>query len=200
MEQINIVYVDDKPDPYLERYLDNYYKKCRNMNIKYSEVIFESNNGYENLLLRSEIKSANIIFMDSLLFENDTVGNHKFTGEEMRMVLRKQYPYIETILITQNEIDESIEHIRKYSSSRDKENFETYYDRVIPTKIGNAIRNIITYRRSMEKINNNPSWESVIKEKLSNCLEGIDNYNEMTKDDIDEVVKLLKDIQEKYDV
>lgn len=200
MEQINMVYVDDKPDPYLERYLDNYYKKCSKVIIKYSEVVFDSSKGYENLLLKDEIKSANIIFMDSLLFENDTVGNHKFTGEEMRMLLRKQYPYIETVLITQNEIDDSIEHIRKYSSSRDKENYETYYDRVIPIKINNAIRNIITYRRSMEKINDNPSWESVIKEKLSNCLEGINNYNEMTKDDIDEVVRLLKDIQEKYDV
>lgn len=200
MEQINLVYVDDKPDPYLERYLDNYYKKCSKVIIKYSEVVFDSSKGYENLLLKDEIKSANIIFMDSLLFENDTVGNHKFTGEEMRMLLRKQYPYIETVLITQNEIDDSIEHIRKYSSSRDKENYETYYDRVIPIKINNAIRNIITYRRSMEKINDNPSWESVIKEKLSNCLEGINNYNEMTKDDIDEVVRLLKDIQEKYDV
>lgn len=200
MEQINMVYVDDKPDPYLERYLDNYYKKCSKVIIKYSEVVFDSSKGYENLLLKDEIKSANIIFIDSLLFENDTVGNHKFTGEEMRMLLRKQYPYIETILITQNEIDDSIEHIRKYSSSRDKENYETYYDRVIPIKINNAIRNIITYRRSMEKINDNPSWESVIKEKLSNCLEGINNYNEMTKDDIDEVVRLLKDIQEKYDV
>lgn len=195
-----MVYVDDKPDPYLERYLDNYYKKCSKVIIKYSEVVFDSSKGYENLLLKDEIKSANIIFMDSLLFENDTVGNHKFTGEEMRMLLRKQYPYIETVLITQNEIDDSIEHIRKYSSSRDKENYETYYDRVIPIKINNAIRNIITYRRSMEKINDNPSWESVIKEKLSNCLEGINNYNEMTKDDIDEVVRLLKDIQEKYDV
>ena len=200
MENINVVYVDNSFDPLLERYLDNYCKDYQGASLTYIEVPFDSSDGYMNLLSKDEIKHANIIFIDSFLFENDSVEGQKFTGEEMQLVIKKHFPYIETVLITQNELDDKIEHIRKYKSGKDARPYDEYYKDIIPKVIEKSIRNVITYRESIKRFIDNPAWEEILKEKLSNSLEGNDEYSEMTKEDIDEVARLLRGIQEKYDI
>lgn len=201
MERINIVYVDDKPDSYLERYLAEYCNKETEYELNYEEITFNpKNGGYTELLQMDKMKSANIVFIDSMLFENASVGMNKFTGEEISVVIKKQYPYIETFLITQNVMDEQFEHVRKFRSRKRSDDSTVYYDKEISGKIKKAICNIINYRNCIKKLNENPSWEQVLKEKINNTLNGNDVYNEMTKDDIDEVVRILKEIQEKYDV
>ena len=49
MEQIKILYIDDKPDTDLDRYLDKYYKN-ENYSIEYDLIQFNPNDGYESLL------------------------------------------------------------------------------------------------------------------------------------------------------
>ena len=52
--------------------------------MRYQEVEFEVNKGYEGLLDSPEVASANVILIDSRLFENDSVKcKGKFSGKNL---------------------------------------------------------------------------------------------------------------------
>ena len=198
MEKFNLLYIDDGPEPALEKYLDREYHNS-DYDIEYSEITFEPNEGYESLIQDSKVQSANIIFIDSRLFENRTVGNSKFSGEEFKIILRKYYPFIEVIVITQNEADSDAGTISKYDPACGKTATE-YYAENLPSYIEKAIQNILIYRHLGEKLKSNENWETTLKEKIINSLQGIGTYDELTKTDIDQLILAFKDIQEKLDV
>lgn len=196
MGHVNIVYIDDSPEAELGRYLDNYKDDINDYH--YSDVIFNPCNGYESLLNDLKVQSANIIFIDSRLFENTTAVNGKFSGEEFKLVLKKMYPFIETIVITQNKIDDKLDMIAKYDTNSDI-SAQEYYGSIMPELINRACNNIAQFRILAEKISENDSWETVLKEKIINTLNGINTFDELTKSDLDEIIKAFKDIQEKVD-
>lgn len=198
MEKFNILYIDDNPEPSLGKYLDREYKNSE-YETKYSELKFDPENGYESLIRDPKVQSANIIFIDSKLFENRTARNGKFSGEEFKIILRKYYPFIEVVVITQNEPDLKVGTISKYDSRRDKSASE-YYEKLLPSYIDKAIKNILVYRRLAKQLEDNENWEVILKEKIINSLHGINDYDELTKTDIDQLITTFKDIQESLDV
>ena len=90
MEKYSLVYIDDNPETALSRYLDEEFKSD-NYEIVYSEIIFNPEDGYESLLSDQTVSSANIILIDSWLFENRTAANVKFAGEEFKLILKKLF-------------------------------------------------------------------------------------------------------------
>ena len=198
MEKFNILYIDDNPEPSLGKYLDREYKNSE-YETKYSELKFDPENGYESLIRDPKVQSANIIFIDSKLFENRTARNGKFSGEEFKIILRKYYPFIEVVVITQNEPDLKVGTISKYDSRRDKSASE-YYEKLLPSYIDKAIKNILVYRRLAKQLEDNENCEVILKEKIINSLHGINDYDELTKTDIDQLITTFKDIQESLDV
>lgn len=197
MEKFNLLYIDDRPEAALGKYLDCEYRNS-DYDIEYFEITFNPNKGYESLIQDPKVQSANIIFIDSRLFENRTVGNSKFSGEEFKIILRKYYPFIEVIVITQNEADSNVGTISKYDPNCGKTATE-YYTEKLPIHIGKAIQNILIYRRLAEKLKSNDNWETTLKEKIINSLHGIGAYDELTKTDIDQLILAFKEIQEKLD-
>lgn len=197
MENFNIVYIDDAPEIGLGRYLDRQYSNP-NYQIEYVEITFTPESGYENLLRDPKVQSANIIFIDSRLFENRTVTSSKFTGEEFKIILKKYYPFIEVIVITQNGADDSMDIISKYDANPDKTASE-YYAELLPERINKAIDNILIYRRLARKLEINANWEAVLKEKIINSLQGIGTYDELTKTDLDHLISAFKELQEKIE-
>lgn len=197
MEKINIVYVDDCIDIALSRYLDHY--KQDDFEIEYSEVQFNPQDTYEQLIINTAVTTANIIFIDSRLFENRNAINGKFTGEEFKLVLKKYYPFIEVIVITQNDVDDDLGIIKKYDSQDKSNSADAYYSACLPQHIKAAISNIKTYRKLSKKLVSNDNWENILKEKIINSLKGINTYDELTKADIDQLVSTFKEIQEKLD-
>lgn len=195
MERISILYIDDEPDTVLSQCLDKY--KHENCEFEYSDIIFSSKGGYESLIGNLKVRSANIIFIDSKLFKNKTAGNGKFTGEEFKMILKKYFPFIEVVVITQNEIAEGYETIPKFNS-QNGENVEDYYNN-ISNIMEAAIKNICELRKIAVDIKNNTNWDSVLVEKILNSLAGGETYNELTKEDIDHVISIFTEIQEKMD-
>lgn len=195
MEQIKILYIDDKPDTDLDKYLDKYYKN-ENYSIEYDLIQFNPNDGYESLLQDTRVQTANVILIDSWLFQNKTAVSGKFTGEEFKMVLQKFYPYIEVIIITQNEKDSDIDMIEKYDLSNKSKTAQEYYADEIPQYINKAIDHIHQLRIIALKISQNDSWEKLLKEKVLDTLNGTNKYDSLTKDDIDELVSTFKLIQE----
>ncbi len=196
MEQIRILYIDDKPDPDLDEYFDRYYENDEYEKV-YEIIQFDPNNGYESLLQDFKVQSANIIFVDSRLFENKTAVSGKFTGEEFKLVLQKFYPFIEVIVITQNGKDPDIDMIEKFKYESGSQSARQYYSNEIPKCINNAIKRIKQYRILASRINQNDSWEKLLKEKVLGTLEGTNKYDSLTKSDIDELINAFKLIQER---
>lgn len=197
MLKMNLVYIDDVPEPSLARYLDSEYH-YPDIVISYSDIIFAPSDGYERLLYDSKVQSANIIIVDSWLFENKTAGTGKFTGEEFKLVLKKFYPFIEVIVITQNGTDPNIQKIEKFDPTSGKTSTE-YYEEKLSSCIDDAIRNIVQYRVLSQKLNENESWETILKEKVLDTLSGTQAYDELSKTDIDKLIAAFKDIQESLD-
>ena len=198
MEKIKVLYIDDAPDTSLSKYLGEY--KQENCEFECSDIQFIPENGYESLINNPEVRSANVIFIDSKLFEHRTAMEGKFTGEEFKIILKKYFPFIEVIVITQNDIVEEYETMAKYNSANTKgESAEMYYNNVIPGKMKTSIRNICELRKIALDMKQNTKWESVLVEKITNSLNGCGTYDELTKKDIDEVISVFKELQEKID-
>lgn len=197
MEKYSLVYIDDKPESALTRFLDNeFHSTC--YEIECSEVIFHPEEGYASLLSDPKVKTANIVLIDSWLFENRTATGGKFTGEEFKLVLKKFFPFIEVIVITQNGTESEIAKLAKYDKSCGKTASE-YYEAVLHPCLNDAVANIRQYRLLAELIDKNDSWEEVIKGKIIATLNGKNTYDELTKADIDTLIQAFKEIQESLD-
>ena len=190
MEEFSLVYIDDTPDTILGRYLDglNAIYAQKGYTIKYSEILFKAEDDYNSLLKDERVQTANILIIDSMLFENKTAKDGKF-------VLQKFYPFIEVIVISQNDLDPGISMIPKYVKNL-QETGRDYYARIIPPYIDAAINNVLQYRILAKKMGDNESWETVLKEKVLGTLRGTQTYDELTKEDIDILIRAFKEIKE----
>lgn len=197
MEKYSLVYIDDKPEAALTKFLDKEFHSDQ-YEIECSEVIFRPEEGYDSLLSDPKVKAANIVLIDSLLFENRTAAGGKFTGEEFKLVLKKFYPFIEVIVITQNGTEGEIQKFAKFDKRCGKTASE-YYSDELPKIIDSAVASIRQYQLLAEMIENNDSWEIVIKDKVIDALKGKNTYDELTKTDIDNLIIAFRDIQEKLD-
>lgn len=196
MEQIKLIYIDDKIDPVISKHLSMYHKD--EIDVCYDEVKFDLGNGYESLIRDNRVNGANVIFIDSQLFQNSTASNGKYTGEQFKLILKKIFPYIEVIVITQNEIrEEFTSTIAKYNP-KDGKSADAYYEEVLSEQIDEAIKRICEYRAIVSEIKAD-SDTSYIIDKINNSLDGIDTYDELKKSDIDNIVELFKKLQENLD-
>lgn len=195
MEEIRITYIDDDMDLQLQKYLDKeYHNQDYNIILKYKK--FDSSAGYEQLINDENIRNANIIIIDSKLFENNNANNGKFTGEEFKLILKKIFPFIEVIIITQNEIDGEIEKVPKFNS-KEQSCSKKHYDEYLLPSINEAIKKIIETRKIFQIMEKNTNWEKPLVEKIINSLNGLDEYDELSKTDIDELIEAFKKLEEK---
>lgn len=196
MDILKILYIDDSPEPALSKFLDSYRNDICEFN--YSDIIFNPNEGYERLINNPEVKTANIIFIDSKLFENRNAVTGKFTGEEFKIILKKYFPFIEVIVVTQNDVAEGYETISKYDS-KSMQTAVDYYGEKIPPLLERAVRNIFEFRKIACDMKKNTRWEKVMIEKIINSINGQGTFDELTKNDIDKVIEMFQELQEKID-
>ncbi len=197
MEKYSLVYIDDQPESALSKYLDKEFNSD-DYELEYSEIKFDPQDGYSSLLNDSKVKGANIILIDSWLFENRTATDGKFTGEEFKLILKKFFPFIEVIVITQNELDQGIDKVSKYDKNS-MDNASSYYQNVLPSRINTAVANIRQYWLLASKVEKNEIWEEILKDKVLSTLHGSNTYDELTKADIDSLIAAFKEIQENLD-
>lgn len=197
MEVFSLVYIDDTPDTILSRYLDGLKESYRERGyaIESVDILFEAEDDYNSLLKDERIQTANILIIDSMLFENKTAKDGKFTGEEFKFVLQKFYPFIEVIVISQNELDPGISVIPKYVKNFNETGAE-YYARVVTPYIEDAMKHILQSRILAKKMSGNEIWETVLKEKVLGTLQGTQAYDELTKEDIDSLIHAFKEIRD----
>ena len=189
------MYIDDDLDHHTERYLNEVYNNPIIEKI-YDELLFRSENGsYESLLNDIKVNKADVIIIDSKLFQNVSVAEAKLSGEEFRVIIKKIFPYKEIIVITQNAIISGYDIISKYDSSK-RQSAETFYNGVLKERLDKAIDIILLYRRINEKLKTNKNIDAILLEKIENNLNGILDYDTLSKEDIDNLVSNFEEIKE----
>ena len=193
MDKIKIVYIDDDIETELSEYLEDHFK-FDGFEVLSSEREFRSDESYERLINDSSVRTADIILLDSKLFENGRVTENKYTGEELMLVLKKLNPYLEVIIITQNELVEDLDMVAKYDLSFGVSAKE-HYDLMLAPKIESAIRNVLKYRKLVGRFIDNSSWEDLLKKKILATLQGTQQYDPLTKSDVDNIIVAFKEIE-----
>lgn len=197
MELINMLYVDDKIDLYVSKYLNSYSSDM--VKYKYSELKFENKYSYEDLLKNDEIQKADILFLDSMLFENGNVQDNKISGEELGLIIKKIFSFKEIIVITQYQDKMEYSALKKYNSNTYHCGVESFFRDNWNKEIVNATQNIILNRNILKNISSKKYVEKFLFEKMENSIMGISNYDNLTKMDIDNLIKSFEEMKKNYE-
>lgn len=190
---ISLVYIDDKRDNILSRYIDSFSDSEFSFISK--EIHFTDKYTNFKLLLDEEaLKTSDIVIIDSKLFEDSEVLD-KFSGEEFKLIYTTTHPYSKIFVITQNDGLEQYGTIKKYDTrlAATKSDVD-YYDEVLGQKIKSASKEIIQKRRILEKLKGNSDFygKSKVVEKIDEIMEGSASYKDLTDDKIDELILLVE--------
>lgn len=198
IKKLNILYIDDNIDPFIAEYLMEEYK-YQNVEIEYGEIHFKDSNNYENLLNDIKVRSANIIVIDSALFQENKITN-LFTGEEFKIILKKYFPYIEVIIISQNRDNAHYGIVEKFKESKKwKKSSKEYYDETLKPLLDNSIKDILALRNILKKLNRNENLNKILKDKIENSMNGIVEYDELNSRDIDKLIEEFKKLEKRFE-
>ena len=117
VKKYRLVYIDDEIEISLSHYLDKHLKDELDgtIELECEEIKFDPSLGYNSLINDIRVRRANIILIDSRLFEDRNASKGKFSGEEFKFIIKRTYPYIEVLVISQNKMDASLQIIPKYN-------------------------------------------------------------------------------------
>lgn len=197
MENINILYIDDNADPYISQYLCDEYKHEQAV-ISYKEHAFKTDDTYVSLLSESTLHAADIIIIDSVLFEHANMSSEKLTGEEFKIILQKVFPFKEVVVVTQNDIDEDVKILKKYDTSLEDEAKKFFEQEWKPT-LDQAIDQIKACRKILKRIEEKNYVEKYFFETIQQSLQGENGYNNLTVADIDRLISAFEGVKKEYD-
>jgi len=194
---MKLLYLDDNIDTVLEKYLVNF---CDERSISYSHWDFENEKtSFIDLIMSDQIRNSNILIIDSFLFESRNGGENRFMGEELYLILKKIYPFIEVIVISNKSVDTELGDIiikRKYLRGR-KHTDELgikHYDENLKIHLDCAIESIEAWLHIKDKISKSSTFDTVLVDKLNSSFNGNTDYDNLQKSDIDELIKVLKGV------
>lgn len=197
MNKIKILYVDDNVDSHISEYLCEQYEH-EDTEINYSEHTFINTDSYETLLMDSELQTADILIIDSVLFENANFSSEKLTGEEFEVILKKVFPFKEVIVVSQNDIDENTTIIKKYDTSS-KEESKIFFDTEWKPALDQAIGKVKLYGKILKRIEEKNYLEKNFLEGIQQSLIGAIGYEKLTVADIDRLISAFESVKKDYD-
>ncbi len=197
MEIIKLLYIDDNVDPYISQYLYDEYRYV-GVNIEYQQRPFNVEDTYESLLSDKEVHSADIIIIDSRLFENASLLDQKLAGEEFEIILRKVFPFKEVIVVTQNDVDEECRVIKKFGtfagiSSKD------FFEKEWKPILDEAVEKIKLCRKLLKRIEEKNYVEKYFFEEIQQSLQGESGYDKLTVEDVDRLIAVFEELKKEYD-
>lgn len=193
MENIKLLYIDDNADAYISQYLYEEYR-CSGVNIEYFQRSFEAEDTYESLLSDNDVHMADIIIIDSVLFENANLSNQKLTGEEFEILLRKVFPFKEVIVVTQNDIDEDYRVIKKFDTSSG-ENSKEFFKREWKSMLDKAVERVKLCRKLLKRIEEKNYVDKYFFEEIQQSLQGESGYDKLTVADVDRLIAVFEGVK-----
>lgn len=197
MDTIRILYVDDNTDNFISEYLSEQYR-CENVEKEYDERPFGSEDSYETLLNDNKLHSADILIIDSVLFENASVLNEKLAGEEFEVILKKVFPFKEVIVVSQNDFDDEYQIIKKYDSSSKGDKQQFFEENWKPILDG-AVSKVMLYRKILKRIEEKNYVEKYFLEGMQQSIVGESGYDKLTVEDIDKLIAAFESVRKDYD-
>lgn len=197
METIKILYIDDNTDPYISQYLYDEYGYL-GINVEYLQRTFEAEDTYESLLSDKDVCSADIIIIDSLLFENANLSNQKLAGEEFEIILRKVFPFKEVIVVTQNDVDEEYRVIKKFDTSSCQSS-NNFFEKEWKPVLDKAVERVKLCRKLLKRIEEKNYVERYFFEEIQQSLQGESGYDKLTVADIDRLIVAFEELKKEYD-
>lgn len=197
MDKTKICYVDNDIDNYLSNYLSEI---CLHYDFDYEDIQVFPEDSYNDIVKKIIERKCQIAILDSKLY-NDANAKQKITGQELELVLADQLPFLFPVVISQNDDVNNYNYIPKYKSRRgadNKNNSIAYYnEHLLPLLVFAKNK----YKRNQDcfamELSKNNSIDSVLLENVKSLLEGKGKI-ELTKEDIDQIVIKLGEIQ-KYE-
>ena len=202
MSVMRIVYVDDQIDEILSRYISEVYCQVELLETGgqriekiFEEVNFEEDNTYESLLHNPQIRSANVILIDNHLFEERSANLGRFSGKQFKVILRKLLPFVEVLIITQDDhlVGENIIH--KFSG-RHGENVDDYYRDHLDTMLDTAIKEVLEFEALADDLSQSTDVEKTLVDRILQSLQGDASYDMLTKEDIDNLISSFKELKD----
>lgn len=197
MGTIKILYIDDNTDAYISQYLYEDYM-CDGANIEYLQRSFEAEDTYESLLSDKDVHYADIIIIDSMLFENANLSNQKLAGEEFEIILRKVFPFKEVIVVTQNDIDEECRVIKKFDTSSGSSS-KNFFEKEWKPVLDKAVERVKLYRKLLKRIEEKNYVEKYFFEEIQQSLQGESGYDKLTVADVDRLIAAFEGVKREYD-
>ncbi|EUB24361.1 hypothetical protein HMPREF1514_0916 [Streptococcus sp. AS20] len=201
MEKIKIVYIDDNPDPLLAQFLDEKFEVNIGVEKEYGDIIFGDSQTYVDLLSNPEVREANIILIDSRLFENNK-ASELLTGEQFKLILKKLLPFIEVVVISQKPIEEGYTTVKKYTSEgirnyeENKELALEYYDKNLSPILNKLIKHILEYRKVLKNIENSKAIDQILIDRIQNSVVGSELYDELKQEDLNQIISSFIKLEE----
>lgn len=201
---IKICYVDDRLDLDLSEYLDEFSEKYNStpentFKIETYEVEFDiSSDNYKTLLLNKDVNEANILIIDSNLFNDHEVGEQKLTGEKFKFILNYALPYIKTIVITQNDFPENELTLKKFRSQEKSKSAFEHYDGDLKEKLMELITRIIEDRKIYKQIMEDTGIDSQLTSSIDAAISGIVVEKSFEKEDIDRLIEIFEEVKSTY--
>ncbi|MCY7789381.1 hypothetical protein [Bacillus haynesii] len=202
-ETINICYIDDRIDYILDKYLDEYCRKQNEENkygyqLEFTDYEFELTDNYKTLLSNNLINQANIIVIDSRLFENENSSLSKFTGEQFKIILRQILPFIKTIVISQNDSASDSLTIRKFKSTNSDQSSQEYYNKYLEPALKQNIIATIEEHQILNQLTLENEVDSLLIGTIQNTISGIRDTALFEKEDLDNLIKLFNEVKVNY--
>lgn len=197
LETIRILYVDDNIDNYISEYLSEQYE-CEGMVKEYDERPFDTEDSYETLLQDSRLHMADIIIIDSVLFENANFTNEKLAGEEFEVILKKVFPFKEVIVVSQNDFDDEYQIIKKYDSSS-RGDKQLFFEENWKPILDRAASKVVLYRKMLKRIEEKDYVEKYFLEGMQQSIVGESGYDKLTVEDIDKLIAAFESVRKDYD-
>lgn len=201
MQEIKIVYIDDQIDEILSKYIsqgycDTSFATTQRQVIKkvYEEVKFDGEQGYESLLNDTKIRSANVILIDNHLFEEHTADAGKFSGKQFKVILRKIFPFVVVLIITQDEALIGDNIIHKFSG-RHGEDPESYYKKYLDHILDTAIKEVLEFEDLACDLKKSTDVEKLLVDKILQSLQGDRSYDALSRDDVDALISAFRELK-----
>lgn len=194
-------------DNMLNRFIVEYCRTVTSVNtmnyiLKPTEYEFQPSDNYKTLLANPLINTANIIIIDSRLFENQKSELSKFTGEQFKIILKQILPFIKTIVISQNEPDEVSQTVPKYKSELGKNNRqlakEFYTEKLSPIIDKNVLSTLEEFN-VLDQLEEEKEVDPILVATIQSTIAGINDTALFEKEDLDKLIELFNEVKVSYE-
>lgn len=196
MFKAELLYIDDLIDPELSKYLDGY--NYDGIEVNYKELKFLPEDGYNSLISNSDVRCADVIIIDSDLFQDRLASNGKFLGEEFKIIMKRFFPLTEVMVVSQHGENQQKDVIAKYNINS-KITADEYYNQNLKNKLDKFIYDNIVNSNLLNEFIGNTYWNNDFKNRILEFLKGQNEYESLKKEDIDKLIISFEELRRKID-